>query len=49
MRWLKRWWAGKRCDWCAHRSHWLGLPCLRYRTYDGYCGHHNYTCWEKCP
>lgn len=31
---------------CGHRSHQLGLPCLRRRTYDGYCGKHNVTCYD---
>lgn len=34
---------------CGHRSHRLHLPCLRYWTYDGYCGKHNTTCLMTCP
>lgn len=29
---------------CHHRSRFLGLPCLREITWDGWCGLHNSTC-----
>jgi hypothetical protein len=31
---------------CVHVSHRLRLPCLRSRTYDGYCGKHNRSCFQ---
>jgi hypothetical protein len=34
---------------CFHRSHRLGLRCLRHWTSDSYCGKHNQTCWYYCP
>jgi hypothetical protein len=29
---------------CFHRSHRLGARCVRYLTYDGWCGLHNSLC-----
>jgi hypothetical protein len=34
---------------CHHRSHRLRLRCWRTRTYDGFCGRHNDTCFSHCP
>lgn len=34
---------------CRHRSHRLGLRCLRYWLSDSQCGKHNYTCYDGCP
>lgn len=33
---------------CAHRSHTRGLRCWRWFVYDGYCAHHNATCYTDC-
>lgn len=33
---------------CCHRSHRLGLPCLRGFTYDGFCRHHVDRCYHGC-
>lgn len=34
---------------CCHRSHRLGVPCLREANYDGFCPPHNSTCFmEEC-
>jgi hypothetical protein len=34
---------------CRHRGHWVHLrTCMRGVTYDGYCAHHNHTCWAYC-
>lgn len=46
-RWLRTYRGGYH-RLCAHRSHVLRLPCYRACRWDGYCGHHNQTCWEPC-
>lgn len=33
---------------CRHRSHRLGLRCLREWTWGSYCGKHNDECWADC-
>jgi len=41
--------GGYHWRYCSHRSHWLRLPCWRWFIHDGYCHHHNETCWLNCP
>lgn len=31
---------------CGHRSHVWRVRCYRLFTMDGFCGKHNYTCYE---
>lgn len=32
---------------CIHLSHRLRLPCWSGTIYDGFCAHHNNTCWGE--
>lgn len=41
-------WSGVYWAPCIHRSHRLGLKCWRWFIYDGFCPHHNNTCWGEC-
>lgn len=40
---------GVHWRYCSHRSHRLNLRCWRWFVYDGYCGHHNASCYIGCP
>lgn len=39
----RHWW------YCNHHSHRWQLPCWRWHRWDGYCAHHNRTCYLACP
>lgn len=41
------WVGGYNWRYCLHRSHRLRLPCWRWFVYDGYCHHHNRTCYNS--
>jgi uncharacterized protein (DUF433 family) len=41
-------WRGGYYRLCSHRSHHLGLPCVRWWWYDGYCSKHLDTCFHAC-
>jgi len=32
---------------CVHLSHRRKIRCFRPKTYDGYCAHHNATCFHE--
>ncbi len=33
---------------CIHLSHRLSLPCWYGAVWDGFCKHHNNSCWGEC-
>ena len=41
--------GGLHWRYCHHRSHRAGLPCWRWRIYDGQCPRHNSSCYHACP
>jgi len=41
--------GGLHWRYCSHRSHDRGKQsCWQWAAYDGYCTHHNTTCWGEC-
>jgi hypothetical protein len=40
---------GERLCRCLHRSHLLGLPCLREWSWQHRCDRHNHTCPKEKP
>lgn len=41
--------GGLTWRYCGHRSHRREQWCWRWSVWDGYCAHHNQTCFNSCP